>query len=398
MPAKGAGAISKVSASIRASTVLVIGAGICGLATAWRLAEAGLDVQVVDAGAVGGPSTRAATWAAGGMLAASLEAEPGEEAMVELAHWSQGLWHDWATRLVAATGIDVGYRGEGTLQVATTRDELAALRHRHAYLRRLGLPITWLDAGPLRELEPGLSPDAMAAIASPGDHQVDPRAVVPALVAALAGAGGSVAADRPVVGMAREDQGWSVRFADGGTVRAEHLVLAAGAWSGAVEGLPATARPPVRPAKGQAVILQMDAAAPLVRHVVWGAGIYLVPRADGRLYIGATVEDRGFDAAPTAGGVMSLLQAAWQVVPGIEELPLVELVTGLRPRSRDDLPIVGPSGIPGLHLATGHHRNGILLAPATAELVAAGILGREPPIAAAAFRPARFAARALLTA
>src|SRR5690606_10414763 len=141
-------------------------------------------------------------------------------------------------------------------------------------------------------------------------------------------------------------------------------------------------------------MLRMDPAAPLLRHVVWGAGIYLVPRDDGRLYIGATVEDRGFDTVPTAGGVLSLLEAAWRIVPAIEELPIAELVTGLRPRSRDDLPIVGPSGIPGLHLATGHHRNGILLAPATAELVAAGILGREPPIAASAFHPARFLAKA----
>jgi glycine oxidase len=394
MPAKGAGAISSSDASSDVGRVLVIGAGICGLAAAWRLAEAGLDVEVVDGGAVG----HAATWAAGGMLAASLEAEPGEEAMMELARWSQGLWPDWTSRLMRITGIDVGYRGEGTLQVATTRDEMAALRHRYAYLRRLGLPVEWRDPGPLRDLEPGLSPDAMGAIASPGDHQVDPRAVVPALAAAVAAAGGRTVPDRRVAEIARDGAGWTARFADGEASQADHLVLAAGAWSGAIAGMPAAARPPVRPAKGQAVMLRMDPAAPLLRHVVWGAGIYLVPRDDGRLYIGATVEDRGFDTVPTAGGVLSLLEAAWRIVPAIEELPIAELVTGLRPRSRDDLPIVGPSGIPGLHLATGHHRNGILLAPATAELVAAGILGREPPIAASAFHPARFLAHAGETA
>ncbi|BBK42639.1 glycine oxidase ThiO [Allostella vacuolata] len=343
-------------------------------------------MSVVDSGAVG----HGATWAAGGMLAAALEAEPGEEAMVGLARWSQALWPLWAEQLAAASGIDVAYRGEGTLQVASNRDELAALHHRYRYLKRQGLPVEWRDSGPLRDLEPGLSPDMLGAIVSAGDHQVDPRAVVPALAAAVAAAGGRIEGNRAVAAIEPADRGWIVRLADGEHRAADHVVLAAGAWSAGIAGWPTQARPPVRPAKGQALVLQMDPVRPLVRHVVWGAGIYLVPRLDGRLYVGATVEDRGYDRQPTAGGVLSLLEAAWRILPGIEELPLVELVTGLRPRSRDDLPMVGPAGAPGLHLATGHHRNGILLAPATAELVAAGILGGMPAIDASAFAPARF--------
>ncbi|MGE0718719.1 MAG: glycine oxidase ThiO [Alphaproteobacteria bacterium] len=386
MPAKGAGTIvGQVP-----SRVVVVGAGICGLAVAWRLAEAGIDVHVLDRGAAG----REASWAAGGMLAAALEAEPGEEAMVALAHRSQALWTGYAARLARAGGIDVGYRDEGTLQVATTRDELAALRHRFTYLSRLGLPVAWWDAAALRDAEPGLTPDALAAIAAPGDHQVDPRAVMPALVAAVRDAGATIEEEREAVALARiGDRGWTVRLAGGEERPADAVVLAAGAWSAALDGLAAIDRPPVRPAKGQAIVLAMDPADPLVRRVIWGAGIYLVPRRDGRLYIGATVEDRGFERTPTAGGLLSLLESAWRVLPGLEELPVVELVTGLRPRSRDDLPIVGPSPLPGLHMATGHHRNGILLAPVTAEIVAAGILGGDRPPGYEAFSPARFAVR-----
>ncbi|BBK31672.1 glycine oxidase [Stella humosa] len=364
----------------------MVGGGICGLAAAWRLAEAGARVHVLDAGEIG----HGATWAAGGMLAAALEAEPGEEGMAELARHSQALWPGWAARLASVTGIDVAYRGEGTLHMAASRDELAALNHRYRFLRRLGLPVEWREAAALRDLEPALSPDVVGAIAAPGDHQVDPRAVVPALAAAILAAGGRLSERTPVAAIEPDGGGWAIRTADGARQRADHLVLAAGAWSAGIAGLPPSARPPVRPAKGQAVVLGMDPAAPLLRHVVWGSGIYLVPRTDGRLYLGATVEDRGYDTRPTAGGVLSLLEAAWRLLPGLEELPIVELVTGLRPRSRDDLPIVGPAGPPGLHLATGHHRNGILLAPATAELVAAGVLGRPTDFAAAAFGPARF--------
>jgi len=155
---------------------------------------------------------------------------------------------------------------------------------------------------------------------------------------------------------------------------AETVVLAAGPWSRQIAGLPESARPPVRPIKGQMIALRMDPAAPLVRHVLWAPKAYIVPRKDGRLLIGATVEERGFDANLTAGGVLAILEGAWRALPAIEELPVDEMWVGFRPGSRDDAPILGPTPVEGLVLATGHHRNGILLTPATADAVSRFIL------------------------
>jgi len=186
-----------------------------------------------------------------------------------------------------------------------------------------------------------------------------------------------------------------VRLADGVFAAADVVVLAAGAWSREVGGLPAAALPPVRPVKGQMLALRMDPAAPLLRHVLWAPKSYLVPRRDGRLLVGATVEERGFDDALTAGGLLALLEGAWRVLPGIEELAVAETWVGFRPTSRDDAPILGPTAVEGLVLATGHHRNGILLAPVTAEAVAGFVLTGAMMAAAAPFTGERFAPAAL---
>jgi glycine oxidase len=172
---------------------------------------------------------------------------------------------------------------------------------------------------------------------------------------------------------------------------ADVVVLAAGAWSRELPGLPDAARPPVRPIKGQMLAVRMDPAAPLLRHVVWAPKAYLVPRGDGRLIVGATAEERGFDANLTAGGVLALLEGAWRALPGIEELPIDEMWVGFRPGSRDDAPILGPGSIDGLVYATGHHRNGILLTPVTADAVSEFVLGGRVPDVIAAFGPGRFA-------
>jgi len=175
---------------------------------------------------------------------------------------------------------------------------------------------------------------------------------------------------------------------------ADVVVLAAGAWSAEIAGLPRAARPPVRPVKGQMLALRMDAAAPLLRHVVWTPKVYLVPRSDGRLIVGGTVEERGFDASLTAGGILALLEGAWRAVPGIEELAIDEMWAGFRPGSRDDAPLLGPSSVAGLVLATGHHRNGILLTPVTADAVSRYILSGEVDDAIRPFAIGRFAATA----
>lgn len=373
-------------------SISIIGGGINGLAIAWRLAEAGCTVDVFDAGAIG-PGTRGATWAAGGMLAASAEAEPGEEALTALCLESQRHWPAFRDALEAASGIALGYREEGTLVVATNRDEAAALRHHYDYQVGLGLKLDWLTAAEARRREPHLGRTITAAVHSPGDHQVENRDVLRALVVAAERVGVRLHPHTPVEALETAGgQATGVRIA-GELQPADAVVLAAGAWCGSIPGVPPEAKPPVRPLKGQMLALQMDPAAPILRHVLWAPTTYLIPRLDGRLLIGATVEERGFDDTITAGGLLTLLDSAWRAVPTIEELPVVETWAGFRPTSRDDAPIFGPTSVEGLFLATGHHRNGILLAPMTADAVSAAVLGQDMPELARPFTIQRFTDR-----
>ncbi len=342
-----------------------------------------------DAGTAG----RGATWAAAGMLAAGIEAEPGEAALTTLNRRSQALWPDFAAELGEASGVDVALRREGTLSVALTRDDAAQLRFHFDFQRSLGIPLEWLSGGEARRREPFLHPHAPAAVFSRDDHQVDNRKLAEALPIALRRAGGRLHENTQVSGLDLAE-GRVVGLRCGDTIhRADVVVLAAGAWSPLLEGLPAAARPPVRPIKGQMLALGMDPAAPLLRHVVWSPRVYLVPRHDGRLIVGATTEERGFDARLTAGGMLALLEGAWRVLPGIEELPILESWAGFRPGSRDDAPVLGPSGVDGLVLATGHHRNGILLTPVTADAVSRTILTGETDPAIGDFGLARFDTR-----
>lgn len=349
----------------------IIGAGVVGLGIAWRLAGRGARVTVFDKGAAGAGASHAAA----GMLAACLEAEPGEEALTALGRESQRRWPAFAAELQQLTGIDIGLRTEGTLAVALTSDDQARLAHLLPFQRSLGLPLEWISAAETRRREPHLATRLAGAVWSPEDHQVDNRKLAGALRAAAERAGAVIREHTAVDSITVEGpRVTGVVLADGTRVPADVVVLAAGAWSAAVRGLDPALRPPVRPVKGQMMALAMDAAHPLLTHVVWAPGVYLVPRRDGRLLVGATVEDKGFDASLTAGGILSLLEAAWRAVPAIEELPIAETWVGFRPGSRDDAPILGPAPVAGLVYATGHHRNGILLAPVTADGIAALIL------------------------
>lgn len=369
--------------------VAIVGAGVCGLAIGWRLAQAGARVEVFERGRAG----HGATWASAGMLAAGAEAEPGEERLLEITRWSQGLWPDFTRELEAAAGHSIGYRDEGTLVVAPTRDDAARLRATYDYQTGLGLDLEWLSPAEARRREPFLGTNLAAAVYSAADHQVDNRRLAEALRLAFLAAGGSLYEDTEVAAV--ETAAGRVTGLELGDrrVAADAVVLAAGAWSAELPGLPEAARPPVRPVKGQALALAMNPEAPLVTHVVWAPGIYLVPRAEGSLILGATVEEKGFDERLTAGGVFALLEAAWRAVPAIEELAIEELWVGFRPTSRDDSPILGPTPVEGLLLATGHHRNGILLAPATAEAVSRSILTGDLPAPARPFTLARFAGK-----
>jgi glycine oxidase len=368
-------------------TVAVIGAGVIGLGIAWRLAARGASVAVFDRGTAGSGASHAAA----GMLAACAEAEPGEEALVTLGRDAQARWPAFAAELQQASGIDVALRTEGTLVLALTADDQARLNHQLAFQQQLGLPLQWISAAETRRREPHLAGKLAGAVFSPEDHQVDNRKLAAALRIAAEAAGVQINEHQPVQAISstgRRIDG--VVLVDGTKVMADVVVLAAGAWSRGIGGIPSELRPPVRPIKGQMLALRMDPAAPLVTHVLWAPGAYLVPRRDGRLLVGATVEERGYDTALTAGGVLTLLEAAWRVVPAVEELPIDEMWVGHRPGSRDDAPILGSGPLDGLVYATGHHRNGILLTPVTADAIARLVLEGEADPAIRPFGVERF--------
>jgi glycine oxidase len=374
-----------VISSFRPKTVIV-GAGVMGLGIAWRLAQAGCRVTVYDRAEVG----HGASWAAAGMLAAAVETEPGEEELLALTRESQRIWPGFARELEAASGISVNYRDEGTIVVALTRDDAEQLRHTYEFQKGLDLELHWLSGAEARHREPHLRPGIPGAVFSPRDHQVENRLLVQSLAEAARRSGVMLYEHLPVreVEVVGGDAHGVVT--DQGRDSADVVILAAGAWSREIAGIPPDHLPPVRPIKGQMLALRMDPAAPLVRHVIWAPRSYLVPRRDGRLVVGATVEERGFDDTLTAGGLLALLEGAWRAMPGIEELPIAETWVGFRPGSRDDAPMLGPSGIGGLVVATGHHRNGILLAPLTIEAVSAYVLtGRLAPTLQP-FSPERF--------
>jgi len=365
----------------------IVGGGVIGLAIGWRLAEAGRRAEIFERGIAG----HGASWAAAGMLAAGSEVEPGEGALFGLLKHSQSLWPGFAAELAEASGIDVELRTEGTISIALSQDDLGRLRQTYALQQQLGVASRWLSRAEALEHEPYLNPRLAGALLVHGDHQVENRILVAALKTAFARAGGLLHEDAGDVTV-RTVRNRAVGVAAGGIeYPADTVIVAAGAWTPDVPGLPTADSPPVRPVKGQMLALKMDPAAPILTHVLWTPKAYLVPRRDGRLLIGATTEERGFDTSLTAGGMLSLLESAWRALPGIEELAIVESWVGFRPGSRDDAPILGTTGTKGLILATGHHRNGILLTPATADAIARLVLTGETDPTIAGFGLARFA-------
>jgi glycine oxidase len=375
----------------------VIGGGVCGLGIGWKLARAGVRVSLFERD----EPARAATWASAGMLAPQVELRPGEEHLVALGQESMRRWRRFAAEVEADSGLSVGYRDEGTLYVALDRDAAGHLRFLHRHQRELGLPVDWLSGAEARQREPHLSPAVVGALASPDDHQVDPRALGTALARAFERAGGTLHAHAPVERLSVEGNRVTGVMVHGEAVAADAVVLAAGAWSGQIEGLPQALRPAIRPVKGQIVALQQP-QPPLLAHCVWAMDarrtVYLAPKRSGRLLVGATVEEAGFDTQVTAGAVLDLLRLAWAALPGLYDLPVAEMWAGLRPASRDGAPILGPSPLAGLHLATGHYRNGILFAPVTAEDVATAILTGEIPPAIRPFGVERFGAAGMTSA
>lgn len=367
------------------ASVVIVGAGIIGLSLAFELVRRSMRVLVLEQRHVGA----GAAGVAAGMLAPTGEAEHGTPDLVRLALESWRLYPGFIGDVEHLSGIACGYRRDGTLLIALTRDDEEELISLKRFQERLGLASTWLDPAQVQDIEPQVSPRITGALFAADDHQVDPRSLLAGLERAVTACGGRVITNARVTGF--ETQGGHlvqvVGRCDGEAfaVRCQAAVLAAGAWSSSDLAWP-VARLGVRPVKGQLVRLR---GANLLRHVVRTPRVYLVPRPSGELVVGATMEEQGFDPAPTAGAVMDLLWNARLAVPAVYDLELSEINVGFRPATRGHLPVIGETEAPGLYVATGHFRHGVLLAPATANFLADMIVeGRAAPVLAP-FRPGR---------
>ena len=364
--------------------VVVIGGGLIGSAAARELALRGYEVALFDRG----PEPERASWAAAGMLSPQAEAHRADVLLAFLLH-SRSLYPAFVAAVEEESGLPTGYRAEGTLLVALTGDDRAELRQRLAWQRNAGLEVEWLEPEEALRLEPSVAPGLLGALRFAGDHQVDNRLLAAALKRAAERAGVAiregVAVTRLLSSGGRVE---GVELEGGGRVTAGRVVLAGGVASGTLDGLP---RPlPLRPVHGELVAVRAN--PPLLRHVVDSPRIYLVPRSDGRLVIGATSEEIGLRRRTTEAGMRSLLSAAVELVPGIASAPILDHWSGLRPGTPDGRPLLGVEpALEGLVIATGHYRNGVLLAPATARVVADLIDGASPAVDLDAFAPGRFA-------
>jgi glycine oxidase len=367
---------------------VVVGGGVIGLGIAWRAARAQMTVTVVDEA-----PGRGASWAAAGMLAPVTEVHYGEGPLLALNLAAAGRWPGFAVEVEEASGRPVGYTPVGTLAVARDADDNEALEDLYRFQVRCGLEVERLRSRDCRQLEPGLAPSIRGGVLAAGDHQVDNRALVQALLAACQRAGVRMVTGRVAELATSGDRVTGVVLEAGDTLAAGTVVLAAGCWSGGLGGLADEVLPPVRPVKGQLLYLRGPADQPLCSRNVRGLEVYVVPRGDGRVVVGATVEEQGFDTRVTAGAVHDLLRAAMELLPDTAELELIETVVGLRPGSPDNAPMIGPAGPEGLVVATGHYRNGILLCPVTAEAVAELLATGQVPELIASFGPGRFAGR-----
>ncbi len=362
--------------------VVIIGAGVAGLAIGWRLRQAGVEVTILERAQPG----QGATWAAAGMIAATAELGEAQTPEAELAHRASRLWPDFAREIEEASGIAIGYRRSGSLMIAMDAGEATNYAGRAAADADLAV----LTPAQARALEPMLTGDIEGALWAAQEAQVDNRALGRALATAFVRAGGTLVANEAAVRLETQAGRAAAVRTSFGLYEADAFVLAAGAWSGLIDGLPLGGVPPVRPIKGEMLALAPPQGAALPAQVVWGSGIYLVPRG-GRLLIGATLEDVGFDTSLTEAAADWLSARAVSVMPGLRQWSIAEHWAGLRPGSPDGLPLLGQTALDGLHVASGQYRNGILFAPAVAEMLRDLVLQR--PSESSAFDPRRFAAR-----
>lgn len=349
------------------SDVIIIGSGVIGLSIAHTLIREGLSVILLDSGQPG----RAASWASAGVLAPQ-GAQPQAGPYLDLSLKSRDLYDGFAQQLMEDSGIDIEYRGDGGLHIAVDDGEAEVLEARYQHQQKLGLPVERLEPKDVLSLEPALSPEVRVGLMFTGLHQVENRRLVQALTVAVGLQGGTFVTGAPVTALMIGKNKVSGVETPRGRFRGGIVINAAGAWAGQIGGSAAPS-PPVKPVKGQMLALNVGTTTP-IRRVIHGIGQYLVPRRDGRLLVGATVEKTGFDVCVTAGGITKLLNNAFRMAPSLDQASIMESWAGLRPKSKDGKPILGPAGVGGLVMAAGHFRNGILLAPITAKLIGEYVL------------------------
>ncbi len=369
---------------MQTTDVVVIGAGVQGCAAALRLAQAGLKVTVLERSIPGAEASSAA----GGILSPGVEAQEPSP-FYDLCAASLRRYPGFAAEVERISGMSVGYRVGGTLEVALDDDHARVLAARAPALSRIGAKVEVIDGDEVRRLEPGISPETRGALWFVDEASLDPRLLVKALAVAAARVGATF-----VTGIVRRvavENGRAVGVDhETGRISAGAVVLAAGAWSMLVEGngLPANA---VHPVRGQMLLL--DTRPPLLSRVCFSDKGYLVPRSDGRVLCGSTMEDAGFEKAVTAGGMARVLEMALELAPPLAKAPFLDCWSNFRPASPDGSPVLGAGAVPGLFYAAGHTRNGVLLTPISADSVSALVLGKAPPVDLAPFSPTRLAPR-----
>ena len=347
--------------------ILIIGGGIIGLSIAWRLIGIGKKVIIIDKKNLG----KEASWAAAGMLSGRLDLKPCEKKLLPIFEKSHLAWPKFAEELENKSGKSIGYKKEGTLRVACDLHEEKKLKNNYDFLKNNKVNITWLSGDKIRDKEPYVSNNVLSGFFSPDDHHVNNRYILDALITILKKNKNNcifkentevekiITNKNQVIGVKTNNE----------IIKTKEIIVCSGAWTSKIKNIEIK-EVPIRPVKGQMVCLKVPKNISLLKHILWRENVYLVPRNNSDLIIGATEEEMGYDKSLTVGGIYNLLKIAREVLPAIEDLSIVESWSGLRPTSRDDAPIIGPSKkLKGLIYATGHHKNGILLAPLTSSII-----------------------------